>query len=153
MISGNDILTNLLLTLILIFCPYFWNPASDYNILFSILGSQMSPHVMYGSARLSALSYLSLSSSIVSCICLSIIYIECTTIHNAHLWVPLQERNNMTNRYKVFTFIITIIFYLYNTINIIHKCTLNCKDFLIGSSSSNLIWYSSSPVFSYSHPN
>ena len=110
----------------------------------------MSPHVMYGSASLSALSYLSLSSSIVSCICLSIIYMECTTIHNAHLWVPLQERNNMTNRYKVFTFIISIIFYLYNTLNIIHKCTLNCKDFLVSSSSSSFYLYSPMSSLFYS---
>ena len=39
----------------------------------------------------------------------------------------LYRKDNMTNRYKIFTFITTIIFYLYNTINIIHKCTLNCK--------------------------
>ena len=34
----------------------------------------------------------------------------------------------MTIIYKIFTFITTITFYLYNTINIIHKYTLNCKD-------------------------
>ena len=45
--------------------------------------------VMYGSAGLLALSYLSLSRGIVSCIYLFIIYIECTAIHNTHLWVPL----------------------------------------------------------------
>ena len=92
---------------------------------------------MYGSTCLSVLSYLSLSRGIMSHISLSIIYIECTMIHNACLWVLLQERNNVTNRYKVFTFIITIIFYLYNTINIIHKCKLNCKDFLVSSFSSS----------------
>ena len=89
LISGNDILTDLLLTSILISCPYFWNPASDFNIPSSILESQMSPHVMYSSAGLPTLSYLSLSSGIVSHICLFIIYTECTTIYNAHLWVPL----------------------------------------------------------------
>ena len=49
----------------------------------------------------------------------------------------------MTNIYNIFTFITTIIFYLYNTINIIHKCTLNCKDFLMSSSSSlyNLVQF------------
>ena len=49
--------------------------------------------------------------------------------------------NNMTKRYKTFTFIMTIIFYLYNTINI-HKCTLNSIDFLMSSSSSNLCFFS-----------
>ena len=103
---------------------------------------------MYGSAGLLTLFYLSLSKGIVSCIYLFVIYIKGTMIHNAHLQVPLQERNNMTKIYKIFTFITSIIFYLYNTINVIHKCTLNCKDFLVSSSSSNLylIWYSSSPV-------
>ena len=33
-------------------------------------------------------------------------------IHNAHLWVPLLERDNVTNKYRIFTFIITIYFYL-----------------------------------------
>ena len=71
---------------------------------------------------------LVLSRGIVSCILLIVIYIECTMIHNAHLQVPfLYMNDNMTNRYKVFTFITTIFFYLYNTINIIYKCTHNYK--------------------------
>ena len=41
----------------------------------------------------------------------------------------------MTNMYKIFTFITTIIFYHNNDINVIHKCTPNCKDFLVSSSS------------------
>ena len=92
---------------------------------------------------------LGLSRGIVSCILLIIIYIKCTVIHKACLWVPLLERDNMTNIYKIFTFIITIFFYLtsYNTINIIHKCTLNCKVFLIGSSSS--MFYSLSNRISF----
>ena len=69
---------------------------------------------------------------------LNIVYIKCTMIHNAHFGFPLLEIDNMTNGYKIFTFIITIFFYSYNTINIIHKCTLYCKDFLMCSSSSNL---------------
>ena len=72
---------------------------------------------MYGSAYLLALLYLSLSRGIVSHIYLFIIYIECTMIHNDYLQVPLYDRNNVTNIYKIFTFIIPIIFYLYNTIN------------------------------------
>ena len=68
----------------------------------------------------------------------NIIYIKCTAICNVHLQVPSLERDTVTNRYKIFTFITTIFFSPYNTINTIHKCTLNCKDFLIGYSSSNL---------------
>ena len=95
---------------------------------------------MFGSAGLIALSYLSLSMGLYCHVyLLNIIYIKCTEIHNACLQVPFLERDNMTNRYKIFTFIITIFFYPYNTINIIHKCTLNCKGFLIGSSSSTVL--------------
>ena len=49
-----------------------------------------------------------------------------------------NRRNDATLKYKIFTFITTIFFYHYNTINIIHKCTLNCKSFLVSSSSSSL---------------
>ena len=56
--------------------------------------------VIYGSARLFALSYLILSRGIVSHMLLIVTYIKCTVIHNAHLQVPLLERNNVTNRYK-----------------------------------------------------
>ena len=66
-------------------------------------------NVMYGSAGLFMLSYLSLSRGIGACIIVKD-YIKCTTIHNAHLWVPLLERDNMTKRYKIFTFIMTIYF-------------------------------------------
>ena len=45
--------------------------------------------VMHGSGYLFMPFYLSLSRSIVSHIYLFIIYIECTLIHNACLWVPL----------------------------------------------------------------
>ena len=98
--------------------------------------------LMSGRAGLLVSFYLDMYRGIVSHIYLVIIYI---TIHNAHLWVPLYERNNV-NIYKLFTFIITIIFYLYNTINVIHKCTLNCKDLHLNSSSSslsNLVQFSS----------
>ena len=46
-------------------------------------------NVMYGSASLLVLFYLGLSRGIVSHIYLVIIYIKCTTIHNANLRVPL----------------------------------------------------------------
>ena len=65
---------------------------------------------MYGSACLLVLFYLRLSRGIFSHIYLVIIYIKYTMIHNARLWVPLLERNNVTNGYKIFTFITTIIF-------------------------------------------
>ena len=118
------IIVDLFLASILKFCPYFWDPRQAPMLCMAVLAY---------------LHYL-------TCVCLgvychvyllSVIYIECTVIHNAHLWVPLLERDNVTNRYKIFTFIITIFFYPYNTINIIHKCTFNCKNFLMGSSSSN----------------
>ena len=48
-----------------------------------------------------------------------------------------NRRNDVTLKYKIFTFITTIFFYLYITIHIIHKCTLNSKDFLVNSPSSN----------------
>ena len=68
---------------------YFWNPRLIFGILGLFLGSQMNLHVMCGSAGLLVLFYLGLSRGIVSHIYLVIIYIECTAIHNAHLWVPL----------------------------------------------------------------
>ena len=52
------------------------------------LPARNSLSVMYGSADLFALSCLRLSRGIVSHILLIVIYIECTTIHNAHPWVP-----------------------------------------------------------------
>ena len=93
------------------------------------------------------------------CVCVCT-YIKCIVIHNTHLWVPLQENDNMTNRHKIFTFITTIIFYLYNTINIIHEyeCTLNCTDFLMNSFSynlylTNLVWFFSCLLFFPCLPN
>ena len=66
LIPTNVIVMELFLVLNLKFCLYFWNPIFIFEIQPSILGSQMSPHVMYGSASLFALSYLSLSRGIVS---------------------------------------------------------------------------------------
>ena len=93
--------------------------------------------VMYGSAGLLALFYLGLSRGVMSHI-----YIFICGLYKIHCDTQCSslgsfiERDNMTNRYKIFTFITTIIFYPYNSINIIHKYTLNCKDFLLSSSSS-----------------
>ena len=42
---------------------------------------------MYGSTGLFYSILLKLSRGIVSCILLIVNYIECTAIHNAHLWV------------------------------------------------------------------
>ena len=84
------ILISIILSLILTSHSQFLdsNPIFKFGILFSILGSKMSPSVMYGSASLFALSYLGLSRGIVLHIYILVIYVECTMIHNTHLQVP-----------------------------------------------------------------
>ena len=60
-------------------------------------------NVMYGNACFLAPSYLSLCKGIVSCILLIVIYIKCTMIHNAHLWVPLSERDIMLQATTIYS--------------------------------------------------
>ena len=93
----------------LLLCPISKLSRSYITVTYNL---KLAAILMYGSAGLLALFSLGLSRGIVSRIYLFVVYIECTAIHNAHLWVPLQERYNMTNIYKIFTFITTIIFYV-----------------------------------------
>ena len=98
--------------------------------------------VMYGSAGLLVLYYLSFLGVYCCIYCLIILSaLQYTMLifgfPSLHT-LRQNRRNDVTLKYKMFSFITTIFFYLYITINIIHKCTLNCKSFLVSSSSSNL---------------
>ena len=65
---------------------YMYNIMSQKEYKYKV---NIQSYVMYGSAGLLALFYSSLSRGIVSRIYLFVIYIECTTIHNARFQVPL----------------------------------------------------------------
>ena len=86
LISVNEIILDPFLASILKFCLYFWDPGWAPMLCMAVL------------AYLHYLTWVCLG---VYChiYLLNIIYIECTMIHNVCLWVPLLERDNVTNRY------------------------------------------------------